>query len=285
VFDQKRPGRRAGLWIAAATLALVSPAIANPTTKFAPFVEGAKQTVDHSAWDKLLKSYVVSDPTGLNRIRYKAFKAGGHADLKAYINSLETTRPTQLDRPEQFAYWANLYNAKTIDVVLDAYPVSSIRKISISGGLFDLIKKSVGAGGPWKAKILKVEGENLSLDDIEHEIMRPLFKDPRVHYAVNCASIGCPNLQPEAFTRAKLEAMLDAGAKAFINSPRGFQINGNSITASSIFSWFKVDFGGTDAGVLSHASKYAAPKLKQRLEAASKISDFAYDWSLNDVQP
>lgn len=263
---------------------LVVPAHADLTAKFGRSAASAENVVDHSAWDKLLKTYIVESPDGLNRVRYKAFKDGGHAELKTYIKSLEAVRPTTLSRSEQFAYWANLYNAKTIDVVLDAYPVDSIRKISISGGLFDLIKKSVGVGGPWKAKIMTVEGEKLSLDDVEHGIMRPVFKDPRVHYAVNCASIGCPNLQAAAFTGSKLEAMLEAGAKAYINSPRGFSVTDGGIVASSIYSWFKVDFGGSDAGVLAHAAKYAEPELKQKLTAATKISNFAYDWGLNDAK-
>jgi len=110
-----------------------------------------------------------------------------------------------------------------------------------------------------------------------------VFNDPRVHYAVNCASVGCPNLQPTAFTRAKLDEMLDAGATAYINSPRGFAIAGGDITASSIYKWFQVDFGGNEQAVLDHAAKYAKPGLKSKLSAHRNIADYRYDWSLNDV--
>ena len=268
-----------GVWLAA------SPqlAAANGVGKFSNYAKGATQVVDHGAWDKLLKTYVVAGPDGLNRVRYKAFKAGGHGALKSYIKRLERVRPTTLARAEQYAYWVNLYNAKTIDVVLASYPVKSIRDISINEGLIGFLKKSVGKGGPWKAKIMTVEGEKLSLDDIEHGILRPVFRDPRVHYAVNCASVGCPNLQKAAFTGANLEKLLDAGATAYINSPRGFQISGRQVTASSIYSWFVEDFGGNARGVLKHAAKYAKPALAKKLSRALSISDYAYDWSLNDA--
>jgi len=268
---------------AAIVVVLSGPALAD-VSKFAKSTSNAKTVVDHSAWDKLLKAYVKPGSDGLNRVRYKAFKASGHKDLESYIESLEAIRPTKLSRAEQFAYWVNLYNAKTIDVVLNAYPVKSIRDISIKGGLLGFLKKSVGAGGPWKAKIIKGERQQLILDDIEHGILRAFFKDPRVHYAVNCASVGCPNLPVDAFTGAKLEKMLNDGAKSYVNSPRGFIIRNGDVKASSIYRWFQSDFGGSARGVLQHAAKYAKPKLKGKLASSSDIAEFGYDWSLNDVK-
>lgn len=282
--DKTVAGAITGAIAVASIAAMTLPAVAAATDKFSKHAAGATTVINHSAWDKLLKIYVVAGRDGLNRVRYRAFKAKGHGALKGYIKMLERVRPTTLARPEQFAYWANLYNAKTIDVVLDAYPVKSIREISIGGGLFNLLKKSVGKGGPWKAEIIQVEGQKLSLDDIEHGIMRPVFKDPRVHYAVNCASVGCPNLQTTAFTGAKLEKMLDAGAKAYINSPRGFQIKGSRVTGSSIYNWFVTDFGGNARGALKHAAKYAKPDLAKKLAKAISIADYEYDWSLNDAK-
>lgn len=252
--------------------------------KFAKHARGSAQTVDHSAWNGLLGSYVVAGEDGLNRVNYAAFKAKGHKDLKEYVAALEKVDPRTLDRAEQFAFWANLYNAKTIDIVLDHYPVSSIRKISLKGGLLDFFKKSVGAGGPWKTPVVSVAGSKLSLDNIEHDILRPVFNDPRVHYAVNCASIGCPNLAVEALTGAKLEAQLDAGAKAYINHPRGIRIADGVVEVSSIYNWFKADFGGDDAGVLEHARKYANPKLAKALKGVQSIGGHAYDWALNDTK-
>lgn len=237
------------------------------------------QVVDHSAWDKLLKTYVKPSPDGMNRVDYAAFKSGGQKALKLYIARLEAINPHELDRAEQFALLANLYNAKTIDIVLDHYPVNSIKDISLGGGLL-----AAFTGGPWKAKVTRLGGLELSLDEIEHGILRPIFKDPRVHYAVNCASIGCPNLGTEAFTGAKLNQQLDAAARAFINHPRGVAVQGDTAAVSSIYTWFKEDFGGEDSGVLAHLRKYASGPLAEKLRAVSSINYQNYDWGLNDVK-
>ena len=285
-FDPFQPLRVGAM---AATLMLGTllgsqTASASLAQKFSQHSAGSSVTVDHSAWDRMLKAYVKPDGTGLNRLDYAAFKKNDHQALKAYVKSLEATQVSKLSRNEQFAFWANLYNAKTIDVVLDHYPVTSIRKITIKSSLLGFLKKSVGAGGPWKAKIMTVGGEKLSLDDVEHGIMRPIFRDPRVHYAVNCASVGCPNLRTKAFTGANLEAELDAGAREYINSPRGVAISGGDVTASSIYKWFQSDFGGSEAGVLKHVAQYAEPKLKAKLKRANSVSSYEYDWALNDTK-
>ncbi len=259
-------------------------AAASITETFTKHNTGSTKTVDHSAWDKLLKRYVSAGADGLNRVDYAGFKSKGHGALKAYVRHLESTDVDELDKAEQFAFWVNLYNAKTIDVVLDHYPVDTIRKISIETSLIGFIKNSVGVGGPWRAKIINVADRTLSLDDVEHKILRPIFKDPRVHYAVNCASIGCPNLRINAFTKANLEDELNQGAIAYVNSPRGFAVVDGAIKASSIYRWFQVDFGGSEGGVLAHARKYAKPALKAKLANASSISEYAYDWRLNDVK-
>lgn len=253
--------------------------------KFSPYAKDATQTVDHSAWDQILKAHITADTTGLNRFDYGKLKAGDHDKLKAYVAQLEAVDPATLNRPEQFAYWANLYNAKTIDIVVDHYPVGSIREISINEGLFGFLKKSAGLAGPWKTPVVTVSGEKLSLDNVEHDIMRKIFKDPRVHYAVNCASIGCPNLNKNALTGENLEAELEKGAVAFINTPRGVDVDASgNVTASSIYSWFQVDFGGTEASVLDHVRKYAKPELLTRLEGRTDIASFEYDWTLNDIE-
>ena len=248
--------------------------LADVFDKHAP---GSNVAVDHSAWDKLLKTYI-KPSDDLNSVDYKAWKAGGSKALKAYVTSLEAVDVAALDRNEQFAYWANLYNAKTIDIVLDAYPVKSIKKISLGGSLL-----STFTGGPWDAEVVTVAGESLTLNNIEHDIMRVIFDDPRVHYAVNCASIGCPNLGTEAFTGEKLETQLDAGAKAYVNSQRGVSFNGDDVVASKIYKWFDEDFGGNEAGVIAHLRKYADGNTAAKLAKADDIDDYVYDWDLNDV--
>lgn len=256
-----------------------TPARADPGEAFAAYTAGSRLTVDHSAFDRILKTYVVESPDGINRFAYGRLKREAAKDLGAYIARLEATDTKALDRPEQFAFWANLYNAKTLDIVTARYPVRSIKDISLGGGLVALV-----TGGPWKAKVLRVGGVDLSLDDIEHSILRGNFKDPRVHYSVNCASLGCPNLMRSAFTGATLEAQLDAGARAYVNHPRGIRIDGGKVHASSIYDWFSGDFGGTSAGVVDHVRRYAGPALKRKLEGMSEIADYGYDWSLNDAR-
>jgi len=285
-IDTQASGNRRGLataalvWVTLGLLLAGPVRAAEPADLFQKVAVGSTATIDHSAWDALLKTYVIPAADGLNRVDYAAFKQSGQGALKLYIRRLEMVDPATLDRPEQFALLANLYNAKTIDIVLDKYPVASIKDISLGGGLLAAL-----TGGPWKAKVLKLHGTEFSLDDIEHGVFRPVFKDPRVHYAVNCASIGCPNLQPEAFTGAKLSAQLDGAARAYVNHPRGAAVTNGNLAVSSIYSWFKQDFGGTDEGVIRHLRAYAAPPLAAELKSVTAINSHSYDWRLNDVRP
>ena len=122
------------------------------------------------------------------------------------------------------------------------------------------------------------------LNDIEHRILRPIWRDPRIHYAVNCASVGCPNLMTEAFAGDRLDAQLDGAARAYVNTPRGARIEDGKLVVSSIYIWFGEDFGGNDAGVIAHLKRYAEPQLGNRLKSLKAISDHRYDWSLNDVE-
>ena len=246
---------------------------------FSAYSVGATATVDHSAWDALLGKYVVGGEDGLNRVAYGPFKSESHGKLKAYVAALEQVDVATLDKPEQFAFWANLYNAKTIDIVLEHYPVKSIKDIRLGGSFTSLI-----TGGPWKSKVVKVASKSLSLDDIEHGILRKVFQDPRVHYAVNCASIGCPNLANKAFTGAILETQLNDAARAYINSQRGFQVTKGKVKVSSIYKWFQEDFGDNEVGVLQHARLYANDQLKADLKSLSTISSYDYDWGLNDAK-
>ena len=237
--------------------------------------ETSTMTVDHSKWAQILDSYLVVGDGGLNRFRYGSVSDADRQVLKSYLTDLQAVKVTALNRDEQFAYWINLYNALTIDVVLDHYPVKSIRNISLSG-FFSI--------GPWKAQLVTVDGQDLSLDDIEHGILRGLWKDPRIHYGVNCASVGCPNLQPVPFTGKTVDDQLTDAAIEYINDPRGVRIDTNRVRVSSIYSWFKVDFGNNDQGVLAHLATYADESLKAELSKFSRINGYDYDWSLNDAR-
>lgn len=236
------------------------------------------RTIDHSAWQSFLKKYlVVAHPSGVNRLRYGGVSAEDKASLDGYVARLEKVSISTYGRNAQQAYWINLYNALTIKVVLEHFPVESIKDISLSSGLFG----GLFGGGPWKAKLVTVEGEKVSLDDIEHRILRPIWRDNRVHYAVNCASIGCPNLQAEVFTADNTERLLDAGAREYVNHPRGAAFENGRLRVSSIYDWFQADFGGNAKGVVEHLGKYAEPPLRKRLEEHSGGFDHHYDWNLN----
>lgn len=269
----------AAIVVGAALFASVSVSAGPIEDAFGKHAKGSAVTVDHTDWDTLLKSYVQAGADGLNRVDYLKFKAESHQKLKAYVVRLEAVDVARLDRPEQFAFWANLYNARTVDIVLDKYPVASIKDISLGGGVIATLK-----GGPWKAKVVRVAGQDLSLDDIEHGILRGLFKDPRVHYAVNCASVGCPNLPRTAFTGARLEAMLEEGARAYVNSPRGAVVVNGKLRTSNIYNWFQTDFGGNERGVIDHVERYANPELKNMIGGTKEVGEFAYDWRLNDIK-
>ena len=130
--------------------------------------------------------------------------------------------------------------------------------------------------------MVTVESQRLSLDNIEHDILRPLWKTPLIHYGVNCASIGCPNLLRKAYQGATVVATLEKNAAAYINHPRGARIENGRLIASKIYTWFQEDFGGSDKGVIDHLLKYADPELKKALAGQSSIARFEYDWSLND---
>jgi hypothetical protein len=233
-----------------------------------------KQKIDHSAWDRFLKQYMVAPhPSGVNRVRYQAVSPEDQERLKNYLQSLQELAVSNYNRDEQKAFWINLYNAATVDLILSRFPVASIRAINISPGFL--------AQGPWGARFLAVEGEKLSLDDIEHRILRPIWKDPRVHYALNCASLGCPNLQPVAYTGDNTDALLEKGAREFINHPRGVAIEKGKLKVSSIYIWFQEDFGQGAADLMEHWQEYAEPALASALEKYQGGLVHDYDWRLN----
>ena len=244
--------------------------------RWQPHDPHASLVVDHAALTTTLAAIVRTRADGSTRVAYAAVTPAMRAGLDAYLAAVAAVAVARLARPEQFALWVNLYNALTLRVVLDALargPVRSIRDIDLSHGLF--------SGGPWDAKLIAVDGEPVSLNDIEHRILRPIWRDPRVHYAVNCASVGCPDLQPMAFTGAGLGARLDAAATAYVNHPRGVTPTADGLVLSSIYNWFAEDF--EPDGVIAHLRRFARPALTQALTGSAAIDSYRYDWSLNTV--
>lgn len=235
--------------------------------------KGTAGSVDHSAYATFLAKYLVEDD-GVHLVAYGAVTADDKGALAAYVADLQALDPTALARDEAFAYWANLYNALTLQLILDEYPVKSIRELK--SGLISI--------GPWGRELAEVNGVALTLNEIEHEILRAFWDEPRVHYAVNCASIGCPNLKATPWTGAGLDADLDAAARAYVNHPRGVSAENGRVTASTIYKWFREDFGGDEAAALDHIRLYADDELKAALDGVTRIRKYDYDWSLNEAK-
>jgi len=212
-------------------------------------------TPSHTAWNGLLQRHVAAD--GL--VDYAAF--GRDNRFHAYLNTLSASHPDDSwSENEQLAYWINAYNAFTVKLVTDNLPIKSIKDL----------------GEPWDMKFIEIEGKRYSLNDIEHEILRKQFDEPRIHFAVNCASISCPPLMNRAFIASRMEAQLDEVSRKFVNDKSRNQISTNEIKVSKVFEWFRGDFDKT-GGVVPFIKKYARTSVSN----GAAISFLDYDWSLN----
>ncbi len=231
----------------------------------------------HTGWTGLLTRYVQPSQDGVNRFDYARLKASpaDRVRLDAYIAALSETDFETLSDDEAFVSWVNLYNALTVRLIVENYPVRSITRI----------KPSLFAVGPWKQDIITVGGRQLSLDDIEHNILRRDWDEPRIHYAVNCASVSCPDLMARAWEAATLDQDLDRAARAYVNSSRGVRIRRNgTLAVSTIYKWYRKDFGNSEAGVIAHLLEHAEPELAAHIRANPDITDYDYDWSLNEAE-
>ncbi|MEH6467751.1 MAG: DUF547 domain-containing protein [Porticoccus sp.] len=228
--------------------------------------------IEHSTWQTLLDVYLNNKhPSGINRFDYAAVNTEDHKRLDSYLQQMQQLDPRAFNRTEQKAYWINLYNALTVELILKNYPTESITKLG----------KSFFSFGPWDDKIANIQGHELSLNDIEHGILRPLFQDNRIHYAVNCASLSCPNLSATAYTSANIHSQLEQAAKLYVNHPRGVTFEDGTLKVSNIYQWYKEDFGGNDKTLLSHLTHYAEPSLAERLRHYQADIEYHYNWKLN----
>lgn len=224
----------------------------------------SEATVDHSLYGELLNRYVEKGV-----VNYQGFKKS-EAKLDEYLKVLESTNIEELTRDEEFAFYVNAYNAWTIKLILSAYP--GIKSIKDLGSIFKT---------PWEKKIVRINSDIITLDDVEHKMLRAQFKDPRVHFAVNCASKSCPPLISEPYRGSVINQQLDDSARAFINDPKHNYLKGSKLYVSRIFKWFSKDF---DADIVGFFLKYAEGDFKKELEAKKdkiKIMYLHYDWSLN----
>jgi len=219
----------------------------------------------NAPFNAFLAKYV-AQKDGINLIAYGKVTDADEAKLEAYIDTLSNTDISDFSDDEIKAYWFNLYNAKTVDLILDHYPTNSIRDIK----------------RPWNAKRLTVNGQEMSLNNIEHDTVREMYDEPRVHFAFNCASIGCPNVKTTAWEAETLEADLTQSSIDYVASPRGITVDENGkIIASEIFKWYRGDFGKNEKEVLTYLSQFAEGRTKAAMQSATKVDKYIYDWSLN----
>ncbi len=227
-----------------------------------PHNEQSSESISHQQWQTVLETFLVVGETQ-TRFDYAGYQSSGSRAIEEYVLTMSALDPRQYTRDEQFAYWVNLYNALTVQIIVDNYPIASITKL---GGFFQF--------GPWDNDIVTIAGEKLTLNDIEHRVLRPLWKDARIHYAVNCASLGCPDLMPVAYQAENTEQLLEEAAVRFVNSNKGVKLEGNHAQLSSIYDWYSVDF---KPDLATHINRYRkGEKLTDQ-----KIS-YDYDWDLND---
>lgn len=243
---------------------------------FSLLVSSQAYSFDHSyaEWDKMLKSYVVMNGP-ISTVKYKAWKAD-RAGLDNFTNSLSAVSKADYNKwndKQKLSFLINTYNAFTVKLILDNYPVKSIKDLG------SFLKS------PWKKKFFKLFGEDSYLDYVEHEVIRKDFKESRIHFAVVCASIGCPQLLNEAFTEAKIDAQLEAGAKAFLSDSTRNRWNKekNLLELSSIFKWYGDDFKKSDGSVQNFVStRMGKDSTEIEMIKKAKIDFLSYDWNLNE---
>ena len=236
------------------------------------------EQIDHGAWQDILTAYLSSHSSGINKFDYAALKANAKdtPKLVKYLNYLQELDPRNYSRAEQKAYWINLYNALTVKIVVEAFPVDSIRDICRNRA------SGSQCSGPWDEVHAKVAGQDLTLDNIENDILRPIWKDSLIHYGLSCASYGCPDLYGTAFTAKNTDRLLNAGARKYVNHKRGVDfMEDDFIVISSIYDWYVEDFGNNKQGVIKHLARYADEELAKRLRSFNGAIDYEYDWRLN----
>ncbi|MBL0889053.1 MAG: DUF547 domain-containing protein [Gemmatimonadaceae bacterium] len=259
--------KRAGWLSAAALLLIASPSII-PT--HAQPVPPRVEVVDHAPFDRMLQQWVTD-----GMVEYDAFARS--REFAQYLASLAAAQPQRMSRADQLAYWINVYNAYTIQLINSRKERRSIRDINKR---FGITFKS-----PWAEPIVKAGGRTLTLDDVEHKIIRPTYTDPRIHVALVCAAKGCPPLRGEAYVGSRLDAQLDEQARRFLaQTPKNrVDIATRTVYGSPIFTWYREDFGGTLAGVGAFWARHLPDGPARELVRGGAFTwvDTDYDWTLN----
>lgn len=237
---------------------------------------GAASPPDYSAWQGLLSKYY--DPArGMN---YKALKANDAKALDALRRQMAQVDVGSLSKPDQLAYWINLYNISVVDTVVDGYPVKSIRDLSTD----PIVRLNV-----FKKATIDTRQGKMSLDTIENEKIRAGFKDARIHFAINCAAESCPPIRPEPYVGARIDQQLDDQTRRFLNGPNGVRLEQDGeelvLHTTKVMDWFSEDFERWGGGHKAFIRKYVTPDKQKRIDAAKKV-EIRYDdysWKLNDT--
>ena len=262
-------------------LGMLSPfALAAPKSELWPYWNQSRSDsnieVDHQLWQSLLSRFVRESADGINRVAYREFDEAAKLELSNYLEAMSRIAPTQLNQNEQLAYWINLYNAQTIQVVLDHPKKKSI----LSMGPFF-------AFGPWDEPYLTIEGKPVTLNDIEHRILRPIWQDHRLHYVLNCASIGCPNLNRHAYQAELIDQQLAGAQVNFLRHPRAVTLtDSGKLQVTSLFDWYLIDFAQDISGLLAYLAAQRpdlAANLSALVDEGDPKIDYVYDWDLNVV--
>lgn len=233
------------------------------------------KTIEHYQWQLLLDKYLnTRHISGVNRFDYGAVTPKDKLLLSDYLNYLSSIDIADYTSQEQLAFWVNLYNALTVNLVLQQNPEESIKQIG----------QGISGLGPWDDEVFMLSGKNLTLNNIEHGILRPKWQDSRIHFVINCASLGCPNLAAQAMTADNSEQLLEQSAIDFINHRRGVDLTDDGLILSSIFKWYQADFGDNQQQLIETIAKYAKPQLQQKLLAYDGEIRYQYNWKLNANQ-
>ena len=235
----------------------------------------SQAVIPHQEWQEFLNECVITNSEGINLVDYPHLSKAQLDKLKRYLTHMSQINIHHYCRNEQLAFWINLYNALAVQTIARYYPVASVQDVSISPGLFNV--------GPWTANLFSIANTSLSLDEIQNSIIRAIWNDPRIHYALNDAAIGAANLSKQAYQGATIDAQLNEAAYEYINSLRGVQVIEGKLIVSKIYKWYMTDFGENEADLIFHLSQYAKEPLLTQLKQIHSVNSYIYNWHINST--
>ena len=234
------------------------------------------QEVDHGAWQAVLDAYLKTEADGQHRFAFGSVDTAGQQLLSDYLTTLGRVDTSAMSSAAQKAYWLNAYNALATLVILENYPVRSIRELGFGNG--------EAKEGPWAAKRFSTATGGVSLNDIRQQIVRQQLADPMLHYGLACGAVGCPGLRPAPYLAASVDEALQDQAARFLGQPSGFKLSSSGLTASSIFRWYAEDFGRSEGAVLAHLRQVGGNEVSQAVNTMRAIKRYRFDWRLNEAK-